>query len=46
MLKGAGDSTIHQMQLEVIKRYSSGISMQVEYSWNRSLDNTPIVGGR
>lgn len=45
MLKGAGDSTIHQLQIELIKRYSSGISLQVEYSWNRSLDNTPIVGG-
>lgn len=45
MLKGAGDSTIHQLQIEGIKRYSNGISMQLEYSWNRSLDNTPIVGG-
>jgi hypothetical protein len=44
MLKGAGDSTIHQLQLEAIKRYSSGLSFQIEYSWNRSLDNTPIVG--
>ena len=24
---------------------SSGVSLQLEYSWNRSLDNTPIVGG-
>ena len=23
----------------------TGVSMQLEYSWNRSLDNTPIVGG-
>ncbi len=45
MLKGAGDSTIHQLQLEMIKRYSNGVSMQLEYSWNRSLDNIPIVGG-
>ncbi|MFN7938007.1 MAG: carboxypeptidase-like regulatory domain-containing protein [Bryobacteraceae bacterium] len=45
MLKGAGDSTIHQLQIEAIRRYSNGISLQVEYSWNRSLDNTPIVGG-
>jgi len=44
-LRGAGDSTLHQLQLEAIKRYSSGLSLQVEYSWNRSLDNTPIVGG-
>ncbi|MFN0170993.1 MAG: carboxypeptidase regulatory-like domain-containing protein [Bryobacteraceae bacterium] len=45
MLKGAGDSTIHQLQLELIKRYSNGVSLQVEYAWNRSLDNVPIVGG-
>jgi hypothetical protein len=45
MLKGAGDSTLHQLQIEGIKRYSNGISMQLEYSWNRSLDNTPVVGG-
>ena len=44
MLKGAGDSTIHQLQIEAIKRFSRGISMQIEYSWNRSLDNVPIVG--
>jgi hypothetical protein len=45
MLKGAGDSTLHQIQLEGIKRYSNGISLQLEYSFNRSLDNTPVVGG-
>lgn len=44
MLKGAGDSTLHQLQIEAIKRYSNGLSFQVEYSWNRSLDNTPVVG--
>ncbi len=41
----AGDSTLHQLQLEAIKRYSYGLNFQLEYSWNRSLDNTPIVGG-
>jgi hypothetical protein len=41
----AGDSTIHQLQLEAIKRFSYGLNFQVEYSWNRSLDNIPIVGG-
>lgn len=40
-----GDSNIHQLQLELVKRFSSGSSVQVEYSWNRSLDNTPISGG-
>jgi len=44
-LRGAGDSTLHQLQLEAVKRYSAGLSLQIEYSWNRSLDNTPIVGG-
>ena len=41
----AGDSTLHQLQLEAIKRYLYGLNFQLEYSWNRSLDNTPIVGG-
>jgi hypothetical protein len=41
----AGDSTIHQLQLEAIKRFSHGLNFQLEYSWNRSLDNIPIVGG-
>lgn len=41
----AGDSTIHQLQLEAVKRFSYGLNFQIEYSWNRSLDNTPIVGG-
>jgi Carboxypeptidase regulatory-like domain len=45
MLKGAGNSKIHQLQLEAVKRYSNGMTMQIEYSWNRSLDNVPIVGG-
>lgn len=41
----AGDSTLHQLQVEAIKRYSYGLNFQLEYSWNRSLDNVPIVGG-
>jgi hypothetical protein len=41
----SGDSTIHQLQLEAVKRYSKGLTFQVEYSWNRSLDDTPISGG-
>lgn len=45
LVSSGGDSTIHQLQLEAVKRYSSGLSFQVEYSWNRSLDNTPISGG-
>jgi carboxypeptidase family protein len=45
LLAGGGDSTIHQLQLEAVKRFSQGLSFQAEYSWNRSLDNVPIVGG-
>ena len=45
LLASAGDSTIHQLQVEAIQRYSRGLTLQAEYSWNRSLDNTPIVGG-
>lgn len=45
LVSSGGDSTIHQLQLEAVKRYSSGLSFQVEYSWNRSLDDTPISGG-
>jgi len=45
MLSGGGDSTIHQLQLEATHRFSHGLTFQAEYSWNRSLDNVPIVGG-
>ena len=45
LLAGGGDSTIHQLQVEAIQRYSRGLTFQAEYSWNRSLDNVPIVGG-
>ncbi len=39
-----GDAFLNQLQLEAIKRYSSGLTFQVEYAWNRSLDDTPISG--
>jgi hypothetical protein len=45
LLAGGGNSILHQLQLEVIKRYSNGLSFQIEYSWNRSLDDVPVVGG-
>ena len=45
LLSGGGDSTIHQLQVEAIQRYAHGLSFQAEYSWNRSLDDVPIVGG-
>ncbi|HWB98195.1 MAG TPA: carboxypeptidase-like regulatory domain-containing protein [Bryobacteraceae bacterium] len=44
LLNSAGDSTLHQLQLEAIKRMGHGLNFQIEYSWNRSLDDTPIVG--
>lgn len=45
LITSGGDSTIHQLQLEAIQRLAGGLSFQVEYSWNRSLDDTPISGG-
>ncbi len=45
LLAGGGNSILHQLQVEAIQRYSSGLSFQVEYSWNRSLDDVPVVGG-
>jgi len=44
-LRGGGDSTMHQLQIEAVQRYSRGLTLQAEYSWNRSIDNVPIVGG-
>jgi hypothetical protein len=34
-----------QMQLELIKRFSHGLSLQFEYNWTRSLDDVPVAGG-
>ncbi len=45
LVSSGGDSAIHQLQLEAVKRYSGGLNFQLEYSWNRSLDDTPISGG-
>ncbi len=45
VLATGGDSNFHQLQLEAIQRYSNGVTFQIEYSWNRGLDNVPIVGG-
>jgi hypothetical protein len=45
VLSSDGRSELHQLQLEATKRYSGGLAFQVEYSWTRSLDNAPIVGG-
>ncbi len=45
VLAGGGDSNLHQLQLEAVQRYRGGLTFQVEYSWTRSLDNVPVVGG-
>lgn len=40
-----GIQNFDQLQLELIKRFSSGLSVQVECSWTRSLDDVPVAGG-
>jgi hypothetical protein len=45
LLAGGGNSILHQLQVEATQRYSNGLSFQIEYSWNRSLDDVPVVGG-
>jgi hypothetical protein len=45
LLASGGDSILHQLQLELVQRYRNGLTFQVEYSFNRSLDNVPVVGG-
>ena len=45
LLAGGGNSILHQLQMEAIQRYSNGLSLQIEYSWTRSLDDVPVVGG-
>lgn len=45
LLAGGGNSILHSLQVEVVQRYSNGLSYQMEYSWNRSLDDVPVVGG-
>lgn len=36
---------MHELQLEAIKRYSTGLTFQLEYAWTSSIDDTPTVGG-
>lgn len=45
LLASGGDSTLHQLQLEAVQRFSHGLNFQAEYAWTRSLDDVPIVGG-
>jgi len=39
-----GNSITHQLQIEVIRRWSNGLYLQSNYTWNKTLDNVPIVG--
>lgn len=39
-----GNSNTHQMQVEVTRRYKTGLYLQGSYTWNKSLDNVPIAG--
>jgi hypothetical protein len=45
VLAGGGNSILHQLQIEAIQRYAHGLNFQLEYSWNRSLDDVPVTGG-
>lgn len=40
-----GNSITHQMQIEAIRRFSKGLFVQANFTWNKTLDNVPIVGG-
>jgi hypothetical protein len=45
MLASGGNSIMHELQLEATKRYSAGLTFQLEYAWTSSIDDTPTVGG-
>ncbi len=45
MLASGGSSIMHELQLEATKRYSAGLTFQLEYAWTSSIDDTPTVGG-
>lgn len=40
-----GNSITHQLQVELIRRFTKGFFIQANYTWNKTLDNVPIVGG-
>ena len=40
-----GKMNFSQIQAELNKRFSSGLLIQGQYSYTRSLDNVPLVGG-
>ena len=39
----SGIQNFNQLQLELIKHFSNGLSMQAEYNWTRSLDDVPVA---
>jgi hypothetical protein len=43
--RSGGKQNFDQMQIEVIKRVSNGLSFQAEYQWTNSLDNVDFTGG-
>jgi hypothetical protein len=42
--RSGGVQKMHQLQLEGMRRMAAGFSMQLEYSWTRSLDNVELTG--
>ncbi len=40
-----GKMNFNQIQMELTKRFSGGLLIQGQYSYTRSLDNVPLVGG-
>lgn len=45
MTHTSGKVNFSQLQLEMIKRFSAGFMLQVEYSFTDSKDNVPLTGG-
>ncbi|HYM13805.1 MAG TPA: carboxypeptidase-like regulatory domain-containing protein, partial [Bryobacterales bacterium] len=43
--RSGASQNLEQLQFEAIKRFSSGLSFQLEYAWTRSLDNVDPSGG-
>jgi len=41
--KGAAET--NELQVEVTKRYNHGLYLQSSYTWNKSLNNVPVVFG-
>jgi Carboxypeptidase regulatory-like domain len=43
--QSGGNVNFNQLQLELNKRFSAGFLVQAQYSFTRSLDDVPLVGG-